>query len=206
MNVIDRLVESGAVAIVRAQDQRSGQFIADAIVDAGLTCIEVTLTNPGALEIIAALASRSGVCVGVGTVLDPADVTRARLAGAMFVVSPNTNPEVIAATKREGLISIPGIATPSDVAIALEAGADVLKLFPASSYGPGHLKALRDPFPGNLWCPTGGMSVATIPDWFAAGATMVGLGGPLIHGGMDAIAANVLAFTNAIRVAKEFKA
>jgi 2-dehydro-3-deoxyphosphogluconate aldolase/(4S)-4-hydroxy-2-oxoglutarate aldolase len=138
--------------------------------------------------------------------LDPADVTRARLAGAMFVVSPNTNPEVIAATKREGLISIPGIATPSDVAIALEAGADVLKLFPASSYGPGHLKALRDPFPGNLWCPTGGMSVATIPDWFAAGATMVGLGGPLIHGGMDAIAANVLAFTNAIRVAKEFKA
>jgi len=92
------------------------------------------------------------------------------------------------------------------VAIALAAGADVLKLFPASSYGPAHLKALRDPFPGNLWCPTGGISVGTIPDWFAAGATMVGLGGPLITGGMDAIAANVLAFTSAIRVAKELRA
>ena len=206
MNVIDRLVESGAVAIVRAQDQQGGQFIADAIVDAGLHCIEVTLTNPGALEIIASLASRVNVCVGVGTVLDPADVPRARRAGAMFVVSPNTNPDVIAATKNEGLISIPGVATPSDVAIALKAGADVLKLFPASSFGPAYLKALRDPFPGNLWCPTGGMSVATIPDWFAAGATIVGLGGPLLKGGMDAIAANVLAFTNAVRAAKELQA
>lgn len=203
MNVIDTLVGSGAVAIVRAQDQQNGQLIADAIVNAGLRCVEVTLTSPGAFEIIASLASRPGVCVGVGTVLDPVDVSRARSAGATFVVSPNANPEVIAATKREGLISIPGIATPSDVAIALEAGADIFKLFPASSYGPAHLKALRDPFPGNLWCPTGGLSLATIPDWFAAGATMVGLGGPLLKGGVDAIATNVSAFMNAIAIAKE---
>lgn len=203
MNVIDRLVESGAIAIVRTQEKQSGQQAADAIVDAGLTCIEVTLTSPGVFEIIASLAARPGVCVGVGTVLNTADVALARKAGATFVVSPNTNPEVIAATKQEGLISIPGVATPSDVAIALEAGADVLKLFPASSYGPAHLKALRDPFPGNLWCPTGGISVATIPDWFAAGATMVGLGGPLLKGGMDAIATNVSAFMGAIRAAKE---
>lgn len=205
MNVIDTLLECAAVAIVRTQDQESGQQVADAIVNAGLTCIEVTLTSPGALEIIASLASRSGVCVGVGTVLNPADVSRARSAGATFVVSPNANPEVIAATKREGLVSIPGIATPSEVAIALEAGADVLKLFPASSYGPAYLKALRDPFPGNLWCPTGGLSVATIPDWFAAGASMVGLGGPLLKGGVDAIAVNVSTFMNAIATAKAIR-
>lgn len=205
MNVIDRLVESGAIAIVRTQDQQSGQLVSDAIVDAGLTCIEVTLTSPGALEIIASLASRPGVCVGVGTVLKPFDVSRARKAGATFVVSPNTNSEVIAATKREGLVSIPGVATASDVAIALDAGADVLKLFPAASYGPAHLKALRDPFPGNLWCPTGGLTVASIPEWFAAGATMVGLGGPLLKGGVEAIAANVSAFLAAIAAVERQK-
>ena len=205
MSVKDRLVETGAVAIVRAQDQQSGQQIADAIVDAGLMCIEVTLTSPGALEIIASLASRSGVCVGVGTLLDSTDVSRARSAGATFVVSPNVNPEVIAATKREGLISIPGVATPTEVAIALAAGADILKLFPASTYGPEHLQALRGPFPGNLWCPTGGISVALIPDWFAAGATMVGLGGPLLKGGIGAIAANVSTYMKAIAAAKEIR-
>lgn len=205
MSVIDRLVEVGAVAIVRAQDQQSGQQIADAIVDAGLMCIEVTLTSPGALEIIASLASRSGLCVGVGTLLDPTDVSRAGSAGATFVVSPNVNPEVIAATKREGLISIPGVATPTEVAIALAAGADILKLFPASTYGPAHLQALRGPFPGNLWCPTGGISVALIPDWFAAGATMVGLGGPLLKGGTGAIAANVSTYMKAIVAAREIR-
>lgn len=202
MNVIETLMECGAVAIVRAQDQQTGQSIADAIVNAGLTSIEVTLTSPGAFEIIKSLASRTNVCVGVGTVLNPDDVSRARLAGATFIVSPNTDREVISATKREGLISIPGIATPTDVAIALDAGADILKLFPASTYGPTHLKALRDPFPGNLWCPTGGVSVATIPDWFEAGASMVGLGGPLLKGGMGEIVANVSAFMIAIGKAK----
>jgi 2-dehydro-3-deoxyphosphogluconate aldolase/(4S)-4-hydroxy-2-oxoglutarate aldolase len=205
VNVIDKLLKCGVVAIVRAQDQKNGQEVADAIVNAGLTCIEVTLTSPGAFEIITSLASRSEVCVGVGTVLDPVDVSRAHSAGATFVVSPNVNPTVIAATKQEGLISIPGVATPSDVANALKAGADVLKLFPASTYGPAHLKALRDPFPGQLWCPTGGLSISTIPDWFAAGATMVGLGGPLVKGGFAAIAANVSAFLNAIAIAREIK-
>ena len=206
MNVMDTLVESGAVAIVRAPDQESGQQIADAIVNAGLKSIEVTLTSPGAFEIIASLASRSGLCVGVGTVLDPADVSRARSAGATFVVSPNTNPGVIAATKSQGLISIPGVATASDVAIALAAGADVLKLFPASTYGPAHLRALRDPFPGNIWCPTGGLTIATIPDWFAAGATLVGLGGPLLKGGFEAIGTNVSAFMRSIAAAKKIGA
>lgn len=198
MNVIERLLECMAIAIVRTPDQISGQYIADAIVDAGLTCIEVTLTNPGALEIVASLATRPGVCVGVGTVLTPNDVSIAQRAGAQFIVSPNSNPQVIAATKRAGLVSIPGIATPTDVATALDAGADILKLFPASSYGSAHLKALIDPFPGNLWCPTGGLNIESVPDWFAAGASMIGIGGPLLKDGVEAIAANVSAFLDAI--------
>ena len=202
MNVLEKLLESGAVAIVRGPDQESGQKIADAILSAGLTCIEVTLTNPGALDIITSLARRDGVCVGVGTVLDPADVVRAKAAGASFIVSPNTDPEVISTTKAAGLLSIPGIATASDVAIALKAGADVLKLFPASTYGPSHLKALRDPFPKSLWCPTGGLTVDSIGEWFTAGASIVGLGGPLIKGGVKKIADNVQEFLIAIDAAK----
>lgn len=202
MNVIERLIEGGAIAIVRGPDQESGQRIADEILTAGLTCIEVTLTNPGAFEIIAALASLEEVCVGVGTVLNPDDVIRAKKAGASFIVSPNTDPDVIAKTKSEGLVSIPGIASASDVALALKCGADILKLFPASTYGPSHLKALRDPFPGNLWCPTGGISVASVSEWFAAGASMIGLGGPLIKGGVAEIKKNVQLFQNAIAVAR----
>ena len=205
MSVIERLVSSGAIAIVRMPDQKTGQAIADAIVEAGLTCIEVTLTNPGALEIISSLAKRSGVCVGVGTVLDPADVLRAKSAGATFIVSPNTDPAVISATKSAGLLSIPGIATATDVAVALKAGADVLKLFPASTYGPSHLKALRDPFPGNLWCPTGGMTTSSVAQWFAAGASMVGLGGPLTQGGMSEIGKNVQEFLTVISAAKQIR-
>ena len=201
MNVLERLIESHAIAIVRGPDQKTGQDIADAILNAGMTCIEITLTNPGAFRIIESLANREGVCVGVGTVLTPADVLRAKEAGAAFIVSPNTDPDVIAQTKKEGLISIPGIASASDVAIALKSGADVLKLFPASTYGAGHLKALRDPFPGNLWCPTGGLTVDSMKEWFAAGATMIGLGGPLVKGGISEIPSNVQKFQIAINAA-----
>ena len=201
MNVIEKLVESHAIAIVRGPDQKTGQDIADAILNAGMTCIEITLTNPGAFHIIESLSNREGVCVGVGTVLTPADVIRAKVAGAAFIVSPNTDPDVIAQTKKEGLISIPGIASASEVAIALKSGADVLKLFPASTYGSGHLKALRDPFPGNLWCPTGGLTVDSMKEWFAAGATMIGLGGPLVKGGISEIPSNVQKFQIAINAA-----
>jgi 2-dehydro-3-deoxyphosphogluconate aldolase/(4S)-4-hydroxy-2-oxoglutarate aldolase len=93
---------------------------------------------------------------------------------------------------------MPGVATASEVAIALDSGADVLKLFPASTYGPSHLKALRDPFPGNLWCPTGGITLGSVDDWFAAGANLIGLGGPLTKGGLDKVNENVIAFTNAV--------
>ena len=198
----DDLLTAGAVAIVRMPDQEAGQNVADRIVAAGLTTIEITLTNPGALSIIENLAKRDGVLVGVGTVVDSKDVVRAKNAGATFIVSPNTDEDVIGETKRAGLLSLPGVATPSEVAAAKKYGADILKLFPASTFGPGHLKALRDPFPGNFWCPTGGLSADTVGDWFAAGANIVGVGGPLIKGGLDAIETNVKAFLSAVAKAR----
>ena len=198
----DDLLRVGAVAIVRMPDQDAGQKVADRIVAAGLTTIEITLTNPGALSIIENLATNPEVLVGVGTVVDSKDVVRAKSAGASFIVSPNTDEEVIGETKRAGLISLPGVATPSEVAAAKKYGADILKLFPASTFGPGHLKALRDPFPGNFWCPTGGLSAESFGDWFAAGANLVGVGGPLIKGGIDAIEGNVSAFLAAVAKAR----
>lgn len=112
------LLRAGAVAIVRMPDQDSGQQVADRIVAAGLTTIEITMTNPGALSIIEKLAQRDDVQVGVGTVVDSKDVVRAKDAGAQFIVSPNTDEEVIRETKRCGLLSLPGVATPSEVAAA----------------------------------------------------------------------------------------
>jgi 2-dehydro-3-deoxyphosphogluconate aldolase/(4S)-4-hydroxy-2-oxoglutarate aldolase len=198
----EELFKIGAVAIVRMPDQDSGQSVADRIIDAGLTTIEITLTNPGALTIIEKLANRPGVLVGVGTVLHAHDVQRAKDAGARFIVSPNTDEEVIGESKRAGLLSLPGVATPSEVAAAKKFGADILKLFPASTFGAAHLKALREPFPGNFWCPTGGLSADSVGEWFAAGANIVGVGGPLIKGGMDAIAGNVKAFLAAVAKAR----
>ena len=202
MTSVQDLLSAGAVAIVRMPSQEAGQDVADRIVAAGLTTIEITLTNPGALSIIENLAKRSGVLVGVGTVVDSKDVLRAKDAGATFIVSPNTDEEVIGETKRAGMISLPGVATPSEVAAAKKYGADILKLFPASTFGPGHLKALRDPFPGNFWCPTGGLTAESVSDWFAAGANIVGVGGPLTKGGVDAIAGNVKAFLGAVAKAR----
>lgn len=205
MSVIESLLNSGAIAIVRADNQNHAQLVANMILDAGLTSIEITMTTPGALELVEMLAARTGVCVGVGTVLNPVDVQRAKSAGAQFIISPDTNPAVISATKDAGLLSIPGVASSTDVSTALSFGADILKLFPASTYGPSHLKALRDPYPNKIWCPTGGLTLATVPDWFAAGASILGLGGPLVKGGIDAIEANVSAFLAAIAVSKKAK-
>ena len=98
---------------------------------------------------------------------------------------------------------MPGVATATEVGRALKAGADILKLFPASTYGPAHLKALRDPYPGQFWCPTGGISLGSVDDWFAAGANLIGLGGPLTRGGLAKVSENVTAFLNAVSSANK---
>ena len=198
MKTLNSLLSHKLMALVRMDSKDKGQELADVLVAAGIKVIEITLTTPGAEKIIEKLAKNKELTVGAGTVLSTKDVKKAENAGAKFIVSPDTNEDVIKASKKLGLISMPGVATASEVAIALDSGADVLKLFPASTYGPSHLKALRDPFPGNLWCPTGGITLSSVDDWFAAGANLIGLGGPLTKGGLDKVNENVIAFTNAV--------
>jgi 2-dehydro-3-deoxyphosphogluconate aldolase/(4S)-4-hydroxy-2-oxoglutarate aldolase len=203
MKTLNSLLSHKLMALVRMDSKDKGQELSDILVAAGIKVIEITLTTPGAEKIIEKLAKNKELTVGAGTVLTTKDVKKAENVGAKFIVSPDTNEEVIKASKKLGLISMPGVATASEVAIALDCGADILKLFPASTYGPSHLKALRDPFPGNLWCPTGGITLGSVDDWFAAGANLIGLGGPLTKGGLAKVNENVIAFTNAVAAANK---
>ena len=203
MKTLNSLLSHKLMALVRTDSKEKGQELADVLVEAGIKVIEITLTTPGAEKIIEKLAKNKELTVGAGTVLSAKDVKKAEKAGAKFIVSPDTNEDVIKASKKLGLISMPGVATASEVAIALDNGADILKLFPASTYGPAHLKALRDPFPGKLWCPTGGITLGSVDDWFAAGANLIGLGGPLTKGGLGKVKENVIAFTDAVAAANK---
>ena len=203
MKTIDALLKHKIMGLVRTNDQVAGQGMADAMVKAGIRAIEITLTTPGALSIVEKLSANKDLTVGVGTVISKKDVKSAAKAGAKFIVSPNTDLDVIKKSKDLDLISMPGVATATEVGVAINAGADILKLFPASTYGPSHLKALRDPYPNRLWCPTGGITLGSVDEWFAAGANLIGLGGPLTKGGLDKVNENVIAFMSAVSSANK---
>jgi len=203
VKTIDKLLSEKMMTLVRSNSQSEGQSLADALVEAGVKVIEITLTTPGAHKIIEQLLKNKDLLVGAGTVRTVKEVKKMEDIGVSFIVSPNTNEDVIAATKKLNLVSMPGVSTPSEVAIAEESGADILKLFPATILGPDHLKMLREPFPGNRWCPTAGITLDSIPKWFAAGADLVGLGGPVTKDGVSGVSKNVLAFRNAINEASK---
>ena len=203
MKTIDKLLTEKMMTLVRCNTQAEGQQMADALVDAGVKVIEITLTTPGALKIIEKLLKNKDLLVGAGTVRTAKDVKKVEAIGGRFIVSPDTNEDVIAATKKLKLVSMPGVSTPTEVGIAVDAGADILKLFPASVLGPAHLKSIREPFPNNRWCPTAGVTLESIPKWFEAGADLVGLGGPLTKDGAAGVRKNVLAFRSAIEAASK---
>ena len=203
MKTVDKLLTEKMMTLVRCNTQAQGQEMADALVDAGVKIIEITLTTPGALKIIEKLLKNKDLLVGAGTVRTAKDVKKVEAIGGRFIVSPDTNEDVIAATKKLKLVSMPGVSTPTEVGIAIDAGADILKLFPASVLGPAHLKSIREPFPNNRWCPTAGVTLESIPKWFEAGADLVGLGGPLTKDGAAGVRKNVLAFRSAIEAASK---
>jgi 2-dehydro-3-deoxyphosphogluconate aldolase/(4S)-4-hydroxy-2-oxoglutarate aldolase len=203
VKTIDKLLSEKMMTLVRSNSQSEGQAMADALVEAGVKVIEITLTTPGALKIIEKLLKNKDLLVGAGTVRTVKDVKKVEDVGASFIVSPDTNEDVITATKKLKLVSMPGVSTPTEVAIAEESGADILKLFPAAILGPAHLKMIREPFPNNRWCPTAGITLESIPKWFEAGADLVGLGGPLTKDGVSGVSKNVLAFRSAINEASK---
>jgi 2-dehydro-3-deoxyphosphogluconate aldolase / (4S)-4-hydroxy-2-oxoglutarate aldolase len=197
---------SGLVAIIRTKTSDEARTAATALIAAGVEAIEFTTTTPAVFDLIEEFASNSAnthVQVGLGTAMTRSHVLSGKDAGAKFVISPHVSQEVIEATKQAGLVSIPGVASPTEVADALRYGADMLKFFPASSLGPNYLKSVRDPFPGNTWLATGGISLDAIEAWVKAGVSGFGLGGPLTSGGIAEIPNRVSEFRAAIAAARE---
>ena len=174
------------IAILRGIRPEEVLAVADALIGEGITKIEVPLNSPDAIASVAALAGRFGdvAVIGAGTVLTPADVDRVQAAGGGLIVSPDANPAVIARTKALGLLSYPGVMTPTDCFAALRAGADGLKLFPGSLIGPAGLKALRAVLPeGTEVLAVGGAGPGNFAEWFAAGASGFGIGTALYRPG-----------------------
>ncbi len=179
---LDVVIESGIVAILRADSGEQLAAVADRLYGAGIRVIEVTFTVPGVLEVIRDVRRRLGdrVLLGAGTVLDAESARAAILAGAEFIVSPVVRPEIVTLCHRYDKLVMPGAFTPTEVLTAWEAGADVVKIFPADVGGPSYIKALRGPLPQVRMLPTGGVNLENIDRFFRAGAAAVGLGSALV--------------------------
>lgn len=176
------LRSAGVLAVLRAPDPSVALDAIDTLVRGGITGIEVTYSTPDAASVIAAAIDRHGdaAYIGAGTVTTPSQATEAAEAGARFLVSPGTLPELTRAMRATGAISMTGALTPTEVMSAVELGTHVVKIFPASLGGPAFLAALRGPFPRVPLMPTGGVSPDNVAAWFAAGAVAVGAGGDLV--------------------------
>jgi 2-dehydro-3-deoxyphosphogluconate aldolase/(4S)-4-hydroxy-2-oxoglutarate aldolase len=178
-----RVLDSGIVAIIRAPSNEQLVQVARTLYEAGIDVQEVTLTVPGALDVIASIRKELAdrVLLGAGTVLDTETARAAMLAGAEFIVSPTVNVDVIRMCRRYDKLIMPGAFTPTEVLTAWEAGADFVKIFPADIGGPAHLKALHGPLPQIRLLPTGGVDLETLRSFVEAGAAAVGLGSALVE-------------------------
>lgn len=203
---IQRIIDDGIIAVVRAENSDQAVKIANACRLGGITALEITYTIPGATEVIARLAHEfmgSEMLVGAGTVLDSETARSALLAGAQFVVSPYLNTDVIALCNRYDILSMPGVMTVTEVVTALNAGALMLKAFPGEVLGPAFIKAILGPLPHVQLVPTGGVSLDNVDQWITAGAAAVGVGGNLMAGSKTgdyaAITAMAQAFVEKVR-------
>jgi 2-dehydro-3-deoxyphosphogluconate aldolase / (4S)-4-hydroxy-2-oxoglutarate aldolase len=180
---VQAIRDARIVAIIRVASGGDAIEIGEALVASGLTIIEVALTTPQGLDAIATLAAvGDGRIVGAGTVLGAETVREAVAAGARFVVSPGLDEKVVGEAARLGVASMPGAATATEVMRARNSGADFVKLFPASTYGPEHLQALRAVFPDVAFVPTGGVGPENAAAWFDAGASALAVGSSLTSG------------------------
>jgi 2-dehydro-3-deoxyphosphogluconate aldolase/(4S)-4-hydroxy-2-oxoglutarate aldolase len=182
-SVLDGILGIGVVAIVRLDSSESLVRVAEAIAEGGVRHIEFTMTTPGALRTLEEVTARYGddVVFGAGTVLDAETARAAILAGARFIVAPNLNPAVIGLCNRYGVVSMPGALTPTEILQAWEAGAGVIKVFPASALGgPEYIAAVRAPLPQVRMAPVGGVDLGNVGAYIRAGAACVGVGSSLV--------------------------
>lgn len=185
LDVLNRMIDCGIVAVVRAESAEQALKIAEAVKTGGVEAIEITMTVPGAIDVIKELAKaypNGEILIGAGTVLDPETARSAMLAGAEFIVSPYFNPEVVRLCNRYQKVSMPGAMSIKEVVEVMESGADIVKFFPGSAFGPSMIKAIMGPLPYAPIVPTGGVSLDNVAEWIKAGCLAVGVGGQLTKG------------------------
>lgn len=207
---LGRIVDSGVVAVMRGTDPGTVVEVSEALVDGGVTALEVTADSERVVESVATLRETVGdeAVVGVGTVYDAATTRDAVDAGAEFVVSPTVELDVVAAAGDLGVAVLPGGFTPTEVRTAYGAGADAVKVFPAASTGPKHLSRIAGPMPEVPLVPTGGVDLDSAPDYVDAGAVAVGVGGALVDreliaaGDFEALGERAAAFVDAVEGAR----
>jgi len=182
-DTLQRIAGTGIVPVVRAASGEEALAVVDAIRAGGIDVIELTMTVPGAVEVIRELARRYGdeVLLGAGTVLDAETARACMLAGARFVVSPIVDPDTLACCRTYGVPAMAGALTPTEVVQAWRAGADIVKVFPCSAVGgASYIRALKAPLPQIPLMPTGGVNLATVGDFIQAGSAAVGAGADLV--------------------------
>ena len=180
--IIQRLVDPGIIAIIRADSSEQLVEAAAALLEGGVSAMEVTMTTPNALEVVAAVVHKFGnaILMGVGSVIDPKTVYAAVAAGAEFIVTPVTKPQVIAAANDLEKPIASGAFTPTECLLAHESGADFVKLFPADVGGPAYIKSILAPLPMLRIVPTGGVTPETAAALLKAGSTALGAGSSLV--------------------------
>jgi 2-dehydro-3-deoxyphosphogluconate aldolase/(4S)-4-hydroxy-2-oxoglutarate aldolase len=180
---LQQVLDSGIVAVVRSPDSQQLVEVTRALVDGGVCTIEITMSVPNALEVLRQVRQALGdrVLLGAGTVLDPETARAVLLAGAEYIVAPTINLDVIRLCQRYDKLVMPGAFTPTEILAAWEAGADIVKVFPADCVGPAFFKAMRGPLPQVRLMPTGGVDLTTAADFLKAGACCLGIGSQLVE-------------------------
>ena len=210
-DVVREIESTGSVAIIRASGSEELIGVVNALREGGVTCIEVTMTTPNALEVIRAARDAVGdsAAIGVGTVLDAETARDAMLAGAQFVVAPITDPDTIKLCKQRNVPVMPGALSPTEIVRAWRAGADMVKVFPTSTLGPQFIKDIRGPLPDVKLVPTGGVNLDTAADFIRAGAAALGVGSALVtkeamkNRDFDALETTAAEFLKRVRQARE---
>lgn len=210
IRTLQRIVDTGLVAVVRAESSDQAIKLVEACHKGGVSAIEVTFTVPGAEGVIREMARRftkGEFVLGAGTVLDPETARVAILAGAQYLVTPTLNEATVRLCNRYQVPCIPGAMTVEEVVRAMESGADVIKFFPGELFGPDAIRAIRGPLPQANLLPTGGVNLENVSDWIAAGAVAVAVGSALTgvakNGGMKAVRQTAQKFLEKIKAARK---
>lgn len=205
------MVSEGLIPVIRVASAKEAIEVAEAIKEGGVSLLEITMSVQGALDVIKDLTTRyhDEIVIGAGTVLDPETGRAALLSGAQFIVTPTLCLDLVQLTRRYSAVVIPGAMTPTEILTAWDAGADMVKVFPAAQLGgPDYIKALRGPLPQILYVPTGGVTLQNAEAYIKAGATALGVGGELVdkkavnEKRFNIIAENTRAFLRTIRKAR----